>query len=70
MQLQKGSMNQPNSPSKGKKKTITLDEIAKGYTNPELFKDDCAKLSGMIKAHVLKYGYMGWWVVEKTVEKL
>lgn len=56
--------------AKGKKKQISIDEIAKIYTDPKLFKNDCLDLALKMRTHMLKYGYVGIWTVEELFKKL
>lgn len=56
--------------SMDKKKTIKFETIAKQYTDPKQFEEDCLNLASKIQVHTLKYGLRGMWVVEKMIENI
>lgn len=48
-----------------KRKTVSLDTIAKMYTNPEQFKKELVELSAKLKVFGLKYGDIGLQALSK-----
>jgi len=50
-------------------KKITLEEVAKEFTEPEMFKEDLLELHVKFRSFLLKYGELGLEILQQAMDQ-